>query len=209
MGSCVRTAPTPSRRFCRRACVSVALVAIVFVTLAPWLLTSRHRAIRHVRAWGLGAVLLDDAGVIFQSNRADCGHTCLMIALGRLRQPVPPDLFQLARRATVGLSVAELVTLARASGLSPRFHRVPTTCVRRALRLVAPPAIVLVGTHYLVLDGPLIDGVVTVIDPALGRLRAPIEILEQEWRQALVTFTAESTPDAACPQNTQHQGGLS
>jgi ABC-type bacteriocin/lantibiotic exporter with double-glycine peptidase domain len=152
--------------------------------------------------------LLDDNGVVFQSNRADCGHTCLMITLRQLRRPVPVDLIEAARRATVGLSVAELITLGRASGLTPRFRRVPTACVRLALGLIVPPAIALVGPHYLLLDGPLIDGFITVIDPALGRLRVPIELIEREWRQALITFTAGSTPDAACPQNLQDQGGL-
>jgi ABC-type bacteriocin/lantibiotic exporter with double-glycine peptidase domain len=181
-------------------------VALLVLASAPSVLTSRHRAIRQVRAWAIGAVLLDDHGVIFQRHRADCGHTCLMIALGRFGRAVPADLVEMARRASIGLSVAELVSLGRTAGLTPRFHRVPASCVRRALSLVAPPAIALVGSHYLVLDGPLTDGFVTVIDPALGRLRAPIEIVEREWRQALITFTAESTPDAACPQNPQSQG---
>jgi ABC-type bacteriocin/lantibiotic exporter with double-glycine peptidase domain len=153
-----------------------------------------------VRAWLIGAVLLDDSGVILQTNRADCGHTCLMIALRRFGRPIPAGLAAAARRAEIGLSVTELISFGRLAGLTPRFHRVPTACVRRALGLVSIPAIALVGPHYLVLDGPPIDGFITVIDPALGRLRMPIERLEREWRQALVTFTADSTPEAACQQ---------
>jgi ABC-type bacteriocin/lantibiotic exporter with double-glycine peptidase domain len=185
----------------------VASLALALVSSAPSLLTSHHRTARHLRAWLIGAVLLDDSSVILQTNRADCGHTCLMIALRRFGRRIPDSLVAAARRATIGLSVAELISLARHIGLTPRFHRVPTACVRSALGLVSRPAIALVGPHYVVLDGPPIDGFITVIDPALGRLRMPIERLEQEWREALVTFTADSTPEAACQPTVPSQGG--
>lgn len=185
----------------------MASLTLALVACAPSLLTSHHRTARHVRAWLIGAELLDDSNVVFQTNRADCGHTCLMIALRRFGRPVPDSLVTAARRAVIGLSVAELISLGRHVGLAPRFHRVPTVCVRSALGLVSTPAIALVGPHYLVLDGPPIGGFIIVIDPALGRLRLPIERLEQEWRQALVTFTADSTPEAACQPTTPSQGG--
>jgi hypothetical protein len=124
-----------------------------------------------------------------------------MMALHRFGRPVPASLVDAARRAEIGLSVAELIALGKAAGLTPRLHRVPVPCLRRTLGLISLPAIALVGPHYVLLDGPPIDGFITVIDPALGRLLAPIELIEREWRQALVTFTADSTPEAACQLN--------
>lgn len=196
----------PIRRRYRLWLIAITL-ALVILSGAPSLLTSRYRAIRHLRAWAAGAVLLDDSGVVFQANRADCGHTCLIMVLQRFGRLVPAGLVDAARRADIGLTVAELVSLGRTAGLTPRFHRVPTGCVRRALGLVSLPAIALVGSHYVLLDGPPVDGFITVVDPALGRLLAPIELLEREWRQALVTFTADSTPEAACQENPTSQGG--
>jgi ABC-type bacteriocin/lantibiotic exporter with double-glycine peptidase domain len=189
--------------------IAVTSAPVLILAATPWLLTSHHRAVRHVRAWAIGATLLDDSGVVFQSNRADCGHTCLMITLRRFGRPVPASLVEAAREADIGLTVAELISLGTTVGLTPRFHRVPKACIRRSLGLVSLPAIVLVGPHYLLVDGPLLDGFITVIDPVLGRLRAPIELLERDWRQALITFTADSTPEAACPQNPFSQGGIS
>ncbi len=200
--------PCGLRRCYRFSLIAVTSAPLLIVSAAPWLLASHHRAIRHIRAWAIGATLLDDSGVVLQSNRGDCGHTCLMISLQRFGRPVPASLVEAARQADIGLTVAELISISRAAGLTPRFHRVPKTCLRRALSLVSLPAIVLVGPHYVVLDGPLVDGFITLIDPALGRLRAPVELLERGWRQALVTFTADSTPEAACPQNPLSQGGI-
>jgi len=210
MGSPVRNGETSPRGVEHRACCRFWLIAVTLALTilagAPSLLISQHRVIRHVRAWTIGAELLDDNGVILQSNRADCGHTCLMMALQRFGRAVPFSLVQAARNADVGLTVAELIALGEAAGLTPEFHRVPKACLRRALTLVSLPVIVLVGPHYLLVDGPPVDGFITFIDPALGRLRAPIGRLEREWREAVVTFTADSTPEAACPQNPLSQG---
>jgi hypothetical protein len=193
----------------RQRCRMVAVVlGLSLLSCVPSILASEHPAVRRVRAWSIGATLLADHGVVRQMNHVDCGHACLMNALLRLGRPVPSTLVYLARRARIGLSVAELVALGRAVGLETRAHRVPSTCIRSALEAVSFPVIALVGPHYLLLEERPLGDFITVIDPAIGRLRAPLGLLERQWRQVLVTFDADSTPESVCQQGKHSsQGG--
>jgi hypothetical protein len=125
-----------------------------------------------------------------------------MNALLRLGREVPPSVVETAMHARIGVTVAELVSLASTAGLTPTIHRVPTTCIRRALDVASLPAVALVGPHYLLLEERPLAGFMTIIDPALGRLRVPVSMLERQWRNVLVTFDADATPESVCEPRT-------
>jgi len=181
-----------------RFLLALALVALLAAAVAPSLLASRQRAIRHVRAWAFGSQLLEDQGVVFQANDAMCGHACLMTALLRLGRDIPPDLLEQAARAQVGLTARELVALSHQVGLPAQLLAVPVACLERALSRISLPSIALVGTHYLLVERPSTPGFVVVVDPAVGRLRAPIARLAREWRGAIVVLGADGITEPVC-----------
>jgi ABC-type bacteriocin/lantibiotic exporter with double-glycine peptidase domain len=155
----------------------------------PYVLASRQRVVREVRAWALGGTLLSDDGVLFQSNDANCGHTAVMMVLLHHGVTVPLSLLQEARTAAVGLAVADVAERAERAGLPGTILHVPRDClIERAFEALPLPAIALVGTHFIVLETPPVDGAVTVIDPGIGRMRWPVERLAKEWRSAVVAF---------------------
>jgi len=202
--------PSSHRRRCRNGLVAFT-VGLAMLAVGPSLLASQQRGVRYLRAWSLGAQLLPDRGVVLQTNSADCGHACLMNVLAHYGRRAPQRLVEEARRARLGLTVGELVGLGRDVGLPARMLRIPRPCLRRALRTVPLPTVALVGTHYLLIERPPVDEVVALVDPAVGRLRAPVTMLERGWRGVLVTFDADSTTESVCGHTTGHlnQGGLS
>jgi ABC-type bacteriocin/lantibiotic exporter with double-glycine peptidase domain len=186
-----------SRRRWRRRLAAV-VAALVVLAMVPSLAAGRQRAIRHVRAWALGAHLLDDHGVVFQTNDANCGHACLITALVHFGRQVPRELLDRAAHARVGLSIGELTALSVQSGLPARMHHVPFDCLERSPAALAMPSIALVGTHFLLIERLSHDGVVTFIDPAVGRMRAPVSVLERDWREVMVVLGVDETTVPSC-----------
>lgn len=181
--------PLDARRTRRQLAALVAVV--IAISIVPWLMTSRQRPLRHLRAWAIGATLLDDRGVLFQRTDADCGHTALMIVLDRFRKAVPIELVRAAKTDRYGLSIDDIKARSIAADLSARIEPVRADCLADTLSRVPLPAIALVGNHYIVVEQPVdASGRVTIIDPALGRLRLPLEPLSEGWRGYLITFGA-------------------
>ncbi len=180
-----------------RMWLAAAVATLVVLAMVPPLAASRQRAVRHVRAWVLGAQLLDDRGVVFQTNDANCGHACLINALALFGRQVPRELLARAAHARVGLTVGELTALSIRFGLPATMLHVPFDCLERSPAVLSMPSIALVGTHYLLIERRSDDGLVTFIDPAVGRMRAPLSVLEREWRGAMVVLGAD---DTALPQ---------
>lgn len=183
-----------------RILLVTALAALVTAAVAPSVLASRQRVLRHVRAWALGSQLLEDRGVVFQANDVTCGHACLMTALRRLRREIPPDLVELAGRARVGLTAPELVALSRQVGLPARALAVPANCLERALVQIPLPSIALVGTHYVLIEEPPSAGFLVVVDPAIGRMRTPIARLVRQWRGVMVVLGENAGAATVCQQ---------
>jgi len=179
-------------------CCAGAIATCLVLAIAPSLLDSKLRSVRHVRAWALGARLLDDHGVILQTTDANCGHACLMTALVHAGRPVPRDLIEAASRARVGLTVAELAALGQRFGLPAAMLHVPAHCLGRVLDTVPLPSIALVGTHYVLVEGRPDGGSVTLVDPSIGRVQAPLSALERNWRGAMVTLGVNGATGSLC-----------
>lgn len=165
---------------------------------APLVLASRSRVLREIRAWALDAVLLDDRGVIFQTSRVNCGHTCLIMALAQKNVPVPVSLIREAQLTKAGLTAAEVAQRARAAGVPAALVQVPVTCLEQALLQMPLPAIALVGTHYVLITGRPDAGAVTLIDPSIGRMKRRLDSLSRNWRGAVVSLGHDSAVASNC-----------
>ena len=175
----------------RRYPVALAVCSLaVFAALAvlPAVASSTQRPARYLRALVFRAELLDDRNVMFQSNSSNPGHVSLMMVLAQRGLAVPKALIEEASRATWGLTVAELAERGLGAGLPSKVLHVPVDCVRRALDTVPLPAVTMWGTHYVVVESRPASGSITFVDPSLGRLRAPVELLERYWRDVIVAF---------------------
>ena len=179
--------PRDARR--ERRPLKAFVVCVLAISLVPWIVTARQRPLRHLRAWAMGAALLDDRGVLFQRTDADCGHTALMMVLDRFRKAIPLELVRAAKTDRYGLSLDDIAARSLASDLPARIHPVRTECLASTLSHVALPAIALVGNHYVVVEKPVdASGRLTIIDPALGRLSLPLDPISRGWRGYLITF---------------------
>ncbi len=166
----------------------VAAMLLIGLALLPALFASRQRPVRSLRAWALGAELLDDRDVMFQTTNADCGHAALMMVLRHHGRRIPAALLDEASTARWGLTIGQLVERGNAAGLTATAVRVPGVCIRRVFERIRLPAIVLLGTHYVVVESRPTGAFLTVVDPGVGRLRAPLAMLENDWREVVVAF---------------------
>lgn len=174
-----------------RITLAAVVLASVVIAALPGYLGSKQRPLRWLKAWALESELLADTGVIFQTTASNCGHSALIMILRHLGRPVPMDLIDRAGSARWGLSVAELVRESHAAGVPARVRVVDVACLERALARVPVPAVALLGTHFVVVEGRPQSGTLAIIDPGLGRLRMPMRIVRREWRDALITFGDE------------------
>lgn len=170
----------------RKIALSVLLAVTVTaagVPLAAAVLRSHIRIVRSARAAMLGARLLGDDGVQLQQGARDCGPTALRAVLALRGLAVPQEL----RRPVmgrVGWSPEEIVAASGRAGLPASARKLPL----RELANAEFPLIVLLGTHYVVIEERMSGGAMTVFDPDLGRLRVAADYLERDWTGHVVAF---------------------
>jgi hypothetical protein len=184
--------------------VTVVAVALPLAAVAS---RSRFRAVRSLKARLLGARLLGDRGVDFQSGPADCGPTALRAVLA-LRGIRVPETARPANRGRVGWSPSEIVAASIGDGLYASAARTAPSGIV-ALEL---PAIALLGTHYVVIEARTSDGGFIVIDPDLGRMQAGIDYLDRDWTGQVVVFPQPKPndhlrSDAAVPERHRSHAG--
>ena len=119
----------------------LAAMLLIGLALLPALSASRQRPVRSLRAWALGAELLDDRDVMFQANNSDCGHAALMMVLRHHGRRIPAALLDEASAARWGLTIGQLVERGTAAGLRVTAVRVPGACIRRVFERIPLPAI--------------------------------------------------------------------
>ncbi len=182
--------------------LSAILIAAVPLTAAA--LRSRLRPVRSLKVHFLGGRLLADAGMEFQQGTADCGPTALRNVLAlqgiRVSGHVRP-----ANRGRAGWSPSQIVAASRAAGLSAATTQIS----KDRIATISAPAIVLLGTHYVVLERRTSGGGFIVIDPDLGRIQAGIDYMARNWTGYVVVFPTSSTQsnlrsDASAPE--RHHG---
>jgi ABC-type bacteriocin/lantibiotic exporter with double-glycine peptidase domain len=168
--------------------------------LAGVSLRSQWRPVRRLKAHFLGARLLSDKGVVFQSGPADCGPTALQtIAALHNRRFVNQSA---ASRFTSGWTPEQLVTASREMGLDARIIKVPPSKIPE----LEPPLIALLGTHYIVVESRLPDGRFIIVDPDLGRMEAGAGYLIRDWTGNVVAFPSSYKSRASAP--ARHLGAL-
>lgn len=189
------------RRLARAILVALAglfAVAALFMGFSR----SRIRILRVARARFLGGVLLQDDGVIFQNGRADCGPTALRMACRQLRIPdARADETLLGSESPWGASIFELAERSRSAGLGPTL----TPAGFRALERTKLPAIVLLGTHFVLLESRPSASELIVLDPSIGRYLIPASRLTHELRGLILSFHPVSASSSS-PSPSQARG---
>ncbi len=141
----------------------------------------------------VGGEFLGEDGVVLQRTLYDCGPAALANLLQLLGIDPPPldTLSTLTGTTAYGTSFAALRAAAGSLGVSLEARRfVPA--VARVARL---PLIAWYGRrHFVVVAARSPDGMLTVLDPQVGRYRAPERWFGKRWSgEALVLNGATTT----------------
>lgn len=143
--------------------------------------------------------------VVLQSEAAECGLACLAMIAAFHGYDV--DLPTLRRRfglSMKGMTVRTMVDVGAAIGLSSR----PVRCEVSELAELRTPAILHWGTNHFVVLDRVARGHVIVHDPAAGRLRLPVGVVESLFTGIAVELTPGSTFRRTRERNPLRLGSL-
>lgn len=149
---------------------------------------------RHLRAWSLGARFAGIEGMVLQQHFNDCGPTALQMVLKRFALPAAAEeVRRLARLRPQGTTLRSLGRAAEALGLQA-WPWVLQAC---DLQRVSLPVLAwLKQGHYVVIDQVLENGLLMVLDPAVGRLLYAPRSFWKQWNGEALLF---SRPGAGKP----------
>jgi len=162
----------------------LVLVSIVFggVFIASLLLTGMiiHSPLagKKLEAFLMHVEYLGADGVVFQKQSNDCGPSALQMVLDRFHiQSTVEELEQSIVLTERGTSMLALKELAEKKGLCVRGWKLTV----KDLLIQPLPAILFVkGNHYVVVDS-VRQSELYLRDPALGRIKMPVEQLPKIW----------------------------
>jgi ABC-type bacteriocin/lantibiotic exporter with double-glycine peptidase domain len=168
----------------RRVAAGLLLIAAVTMTSAatrfardPFALL-RFARVAMIRM--AGGEFLGDDGVVLQRTVYDCGPAALanLVQLLGITPPPLDSLSTLAGTTSRGTSFAALRRAASLLGVSLEASRfVPPTVPESRLPLIAWFG----RRHFVVVAGRSPKGMLTVLDPQMGRYRAPERWFAKQW----------------------------
>ena len=180
--------PGEKKHIARVGLLGLALAGLVCASTG--FVFSSPDLVRRVSAWRMGASYLGIQGVALQTKPNACGpaslkmvldHFGLLVALGELEKQVV-----LTRRGTSMLALKEA---AERRGLCAEGWRLN----RQDLFRIPFPAIILIrADHFVVVDSISPQGSVYVRDPAIGRLRIPLDRVDAMWHGETLVFTRKT-----------------
>jgi len=147
---------------------------------------------RPIRAWFRGAQFAGVEGVVMQQHQNDCGAACLKMVLAAhgVEREIE-DLYRELRTSERGTSLLDLRLVAARAGVPARSWVLGTA----EMRDVPFPAIAFVkGNHFVVVRQLLDSEVLEVDDPALGKLRWPVNSFCKVWSGEVLIFDSSWSP---------------
>ena len=140
---------------------------------AAWLNEPSGRAVL------VGAVYLDQEGVVRQQNSFDCGVAVMeMLASDRSGGGAHFDSMRtIVRLRGRGLSFQEMRETARSLGVEAVGMEMTPAQLRRA----RSPVVLQFRGHFVVLMGYLDDSTVVLGDPGIGRVAMGVSTMERRW----------------------------
>jgi predicted double-glycine peptidase len=152
------------------------------------------RLLRMAQVRWEGGRLLGQDGVVLQRAANDCGPAALANLL-ILMGVTPPPLDSIALLAGTTAQGTSLGALARAAAVLGQPARV-LRFVPARVAAGAPPTLVWIGrSHFVVLAARSAGGVLTVVDPQIGRYRVPEAAFAKDWSgEALVPISLPLSP---------------
>jgi ABC-type bacteriocin/lantibiotic exporter with double-glycine peptidase domain len=145
-----------------------------------------------------GGEFLGGDGVVLQRTVYDCGPAALANLLQLLGITPPPldSLSTLAGTTSRGTSFAALRQAASLLGVSLEANRfVPSTVPQSRLPLIAWFG----RRHFVVVARRSPDGMLTVLDPQMGRYRAPERWFGKQWSGEALVQAGASVAVSAQP----------
>jgi hypothetical protein len=187
--------PLPERRV--RASFGLMAFSIVFAgfQILPASVTRLSQGrdwIKAMRAARRGATLVPGHGTVLQSHGNDCAAACLKMVLAAHGMECSlEDLNSRLGATPRGVSMLNLRLVAANLGLPARSW----VLGRSDLARVPVPAIAFIsGDHFVVFRRLVAPDVLEVDDPALGRLRWPVQSFRKVWKGETLVFNPGWVP---------------
>jgi hypothetical protein len=172
----------------RRAWAWYAATAALAVLSVAGCLALPHPASlrRSLLAWVEGARYLDEAGIIHQRTRNDCGVACIRMTVSMLARRLDERGLPVVE-SEKGVSIADVSVSLRREGVDSE----PWSVAYDRLGCVPSASILHLGSQHFVVLESADDGVI-VRDPELGRLRFAAADFRPMWDGKAIVVFAEA-----------------
>ncbi|MFA6467758.1 MAG: cysteine peptidase family C39 domain-containing protein [Bacteroidota bacterium] len=169
--------------------MSVALSgAVLFLLLLTGIFIHTPAAGKKIEAMLMNAEYLGPEGVVFQKHSNDCGLSALQMVFNHYEIPSTVEaLEQTITLSPNGASMLVLKETAEKKGLHVRGWRLT---VNDLLAKPFPAILFIKGNHFIVVDSVRHEELF-LRDPALGRIKMPVEQLPKIWGGETLILTKE------------------
>ena len=145
---------------------------------------------RSIQAWWNGALYRGEDGVIRQQTKYDCGVVCLQMILRD--RGITARLGELRLSAQTSYAGTSLLGLKRAAD-KYGVKASAWSLSQKDLQKIELPVIAFVdGNHFVVISSVSKDGILTILDPAGGRLQYSESSFARHWNGEALIFGEDS-----------------